>query len=62
MEGIENPFEKELIKKIRNLQKKLNQIDELELKVKKENLSLNEAQKAKLADKSRVINQIDEVK
>jgi len=34
----------------------------LELKVKKENFNLNEAQKAKLADKSRVINQIDDIK
>ena len=38
----ETPFEKELLKKIRNLKKKVTTIEELEKKVKTDKLTLND--------------------
>lgn len=38
----ETPFEKELLKKIRNLKKKVTTIEDLEKKVKTDKLALND--------------------
>lgn len=56
-----SPFEQNLKKQIRNRKKKLDQIDELVQKMKKEKFELNEAQKAKVAQKEPLLAQIKEI-
>lgn len=55
-------FVKELNKKIRNKQKKLDQIQQLEKKIQAKEIVANEEQKGKIASKSGVLAEINEVK
>lgn len=58
----QTPFELELRKKLRNKNKKLDGIKELETKLKKDkSLVADEAQKAKVASKAQVLAEIADV-
>ena len=54
-------FEKELQKKVRNKQKKIKEIEELEKKVKKKEIVANAEQQEKISSKKTVQAEIDEV-
>ena len=54
-------FEQSLRKQIRNRTKKLDQIEELVQKMKKEKFEPNDAQKTKIAQKDQLLAQIDEI-
>lgn len=57
-----DPFIKELTKKIRNKQKKVDQIKQLEDKVKAKEIDANEEQRGKIASKPAVVAEIAEIK
>jgi len=57
-----NVFQRELQKKIRNKQKKLDQINELEQKIKAKVITAKEEQLSKIAAKSAIEAEIAEVK
>jgi hypothetical protein len=50
-----------LQKKIRNRQKKLKEIEELALKIKKKEITANQAQLEKVASKTAIEAEIDEI-
>ena len=54
-------FEKDLLKKVRNKQKKIKEIEELEKKVKKKEIVANQEQQDKISSKKSVQAEIDEV-
>ena len=54
-------FEQSLRKQIRNRNKKLDQIEELVQKIKKEKFEPNEAQRTKIAQKDSLLAHIDEI-
>lgn len=56
-----DPFEKELLKRIRNKNKKLEKIVELEKKVKKREIVANEEQLEKIGSKMGVEGEIAEI-
>lgn len=56
-----DPFERELQKKIRNKNKKLDKIHELEKKVKKKEIVANDEQKEKIESKQGLVAEIAEV-
>ena len=62
VEGEVNAFARELQKKIRNKQKKLENIVTLEQKVKSKEIVANEEQKNKIASKASIEAEIAEVK
>ena len=55
-------FEKELLKKIRNKTKKIENIKQLEKKIKTENIKPNEEQVEKIASRAIVEAEIAEIK
>jgi hypothetical protein len=57
-----SPFEKELNKKLRNKQKKVDTILELEKKIKKKEISPNEEQLSKVASKDYIELEMVEIK
>jgi hypothetical protein len=56
-----DPFEREIQKKIRNRTKKLEKIAELEKKIKKKEIVPNEEQLEKISSKAAVKAEIDEL-
>lgn len=61
-DSVMSAFEREMQKKIRNKLKKLEKIQELEVKVKRKEIVPNEEQLEKLASKGSVQAEIDDVK
>jgi len=61
-EGLVSSFQRELLKKIRNKQKKLERIIDLEKKVKKKEIVANEEQQEKIQSKVTIEAEITEVK
>jgi len=54
-------FEKDLLKKVRNKQKKIKEIEELEKKVKKKEIVANTEQQEKISNKKNIQAEIEEV-
>jgi len=59
--GEKHPFERELYKKIRNNEKKLKDIKELEERVRSKEINANEEQKKKIARRETIEREIGEM-